>query len=71
MRKLVTFIVAFVLCLSLSVTAFASDVKSNQGGYTGGDTSSPRTGSVAVVVLAITACTAGGIGAVAYKKSKE
>lgn len=71
MRKLVAFVVALALCLSLTVTAFASGVKSNQGGYTGGDPSSPRTGSVAVVVLAITACTAGGVGAFAYKKSKE
>lgn len=71
MRKLVSFVLALVLCLSLAVSASASTVKSNQGGNDGGDSSSPKTGSVAVAVLAVAACTAGGVGAVAYKKSKE
>lgn len=71
MRKFVTFVAALVLCLSLSVTAFASTVNSNQGGYTGGDTISPKTGSSTVAVLLATACAAGGVGLVSYKKSKE
>lgn len=71
MRKFVSFVFALVLCLSLAVTASATTVKSNQGGNTGGSTTSPKTGSVAVAVLSVTACTAGGIGAIAYKKSKE
>ena len=71
MRKFVTFIAVLVLCLSLSVTAFASTVDSNQGGNPGGDPTSPRTGSSAVAVLFTTACAAGGVGLVSYKKSKE
>ncbi len=71
MRKFVTFVAALVLCLSLSVTAFASTVGSNQGGNSGGDTISPKTGSSAVAVLLATACAAGGVGLVSYKKSKE
>ena len=71
MRKIVTFAAALVLCLSLSVTAFASTVKSNQGGNTGGSAISPKTGSSTVAVLVATACAAGGVGLVSYKKSKE
>lgn len=69
MRKLVTLIGALVLCLSLSVTAFAVD--SNQGGNSGGGSTSPKTGSATVAILAVTACTAGGVGLISYKKSKE
>ena len=71
MRKFVTFVAALVLCLSLSVTAFASTVGSNQGGNSGGDTISPKTGSSTVAVLLATARAAGGVGLVSYKKSKE
>lgn len=71
MRKFITFIAALVLCLSLSATAFASTISSNQGGNTGGSTVAPRTGSSTIAVLLVTACTAGGVGLVSYKKSKE
>lgn len=71
MRKFVTFIAALILCLSLSATAFASTVNSNQGGNSGGDTISPKTGSSTVAVLVATACAAGGVGLVSYKNSKE
>ena len=71
MRKIVTFAAALILCLSLSVTAFASTVKSNQGGNYGGDPVSPKTGSSTVAVLLATACAAGSVGLVSYKKSKE
>ena len=64
MRKFVSFVFALILCLSTTV-------KSNQGGNPGGKPTAPRTGSVAVAVLSAAACTAGGIGAIAYKKSKE
>ena len=67
MRKFVSFVFALILCLSMAVTASATTVKSNQGGNPG----APRTGSVAVAVLSAAACTAGGVGAIAYKKSKE
>lgn len=71
MRKFAIFIAALVLCLSLSVTAFAATVGSNQGGNTGGSAISPQTGSGTVAVLLATACAAGGIGLVSYRKSKE
>lgn len=71
MRKFLTFIAALILCLSLSATAFASTINSNQGGNSGGNTTAPRTGSSAVAVLLITACTAGGVGLVSYKESKK
>ena len=64
MRKFISFVFALILCLSMVVTASATTVKSNQGGNPGGKPNAPRTGSVA-------ACTAGGVGAIAYKKSKE
>ena len=70
MRKIVSFILALTLCLSLTVSA-AANVISPQGGNTGGKTTSPKTGSSTVAVLALATCAAGGIGAVAYKKSKE
>lgn len=72
MRKLASFVFALVLCMSLSVPAAA--VISNQGGHhhhKGDKPISPKTGSSVVAVLAFTGCAAGGIGAVAYKKSKE
>ena len=71
MRKFVSFVFALILCLSMAVTASATTVKSNQGGNPGGQPNAPRTGSVAVAVLSAAACTAGGVGAIAYKKSKE
>lgn len=71
MRKFVTFIAALVLCLNLSVTAFASSINSNQGGNSGGEAISPKTGSSTVAVLLVTACAAGGVGLVSYKKSKD
>ena len=71
MRKLVSFVIALILCLSLSVAASASTVKSNQGGTDGGKTTAPRTGSAVVAVLSVTACAAGGVGVAAYKRSKE
>ena len=55
--------------MNLSVPAAAA--MSNQGGNDGGDSVSPKTGSSAVAVLALSACAAGGVGAAAYKKSKE
>ena len=42
-----------------------------RGGNPGGKPTAPRTGSVAVAALSAAACTAGGVGAIAYKKSKE
>lgn len=69
MRKFATFVAALTLCLSLSATAFAT-VNSNQGGNSGGDATSPKTGSSAVMMLAATACAAGGVGLASYKKSK-
>ena len=70
-KRLFGILFAVLLCLSLSVTAFASTVGSNQGGNSGGDTISPKTGSSTVAVLLATACAAGGVGLVSYKKSKE
>lgn len=71
MRKFISFVFALILCLSMAVTASATTVKSNQGGNPGGKPNAPRTGSVAVAVLSAAACTAGSVGAIAYKKSKE
>ena len=70
MRKFASFIFAVALCVSMAVPASAA-AWSNQGGNEGGDPTSPKTGSSAVAALALTACAAGGIGAAAYKKSKE
>lgn len=69
MRKIASFVFALVLCMGLAVPAAAA--MSNQGGNDGGDSVSPKTGSSTVAVLALTACAAGGVGAAAYKKSKE
>lgn len=69
MRKIVSFIFALTLCLSLAIPAAAAI--SPQGGYNGGNPNAPQTGSSAVAILALTACTAGGVGVAAYKKSKE
>ena len=68
MKRFCVFL-ALTLCLSLSIPAAASI--SPQGGYTGGNPNAPQTGSSAVAILALTACNAGVVGAVAYKKSKE
>ena len=71
MKKLVAFVLVLVLCLSMTVTAFAADYASPEGGDSSDETVSPKTGSVAVAVLAAAACTAGGISVVSYKKSKN
>ena len=71
MRKFVSFVFALILCLSMAVTASATTVKSNQGVNHGGNPNAPRTGTGALAVLAAAACTARGVGAIAYKKSKE
>ena len=70
MKKFVAFIFALVLCLSMTVTAFAADYNSPGGGDNTEETASPQTGSVAVAVLAGAACAAGGISVVSFKKSK-
>lgn len=70
MKKLVALILVLVLCLSLSVPVFAASVDSNQGGNGGDKPTSPPTGVSAVVALSIAACTAGGVGIVAFKKNK-
>ncbi len=70
MRKIASFMLALILCMSLAVPAAAA-AWSNQGGNDGGDSVSPKTGSSAVAVLALSTCAAGGIGVAAYKKSKE
>lgn len=69
MRKFASFIFALALCMSLAVPVAAT--MSNQGGNDGGKTTSPKTGSSTVAVLALTTCAAGGVGVAAYKKSKE
>lgn len=63
-KQFIAFVLVIVLCLSLSVCAFA-DVDSNQGG----STTAPQTGSTAIIALAVGACAAGGISFAAYKKS--
>ena len=70
MRKIASLVFTLALCLSLAVPASAA-VYSNQGGNDGGDSTSPKTGSSTVAVLALTACAAGGVGIAAYKKSKD
>lgn len=72
MKKIVSFVFALVLCMSLSVPA-AANVISPQGGHHHhhGKPTSPKTGSSTVAVLALTTCAAGGVGIVAYKKSKD
>ena len=71
MKKFVSFILALSLCMCMSISATANAIISPSGGNDGGNDKSPKTGSSVVSVLALTACAAGGIGAVAYKKSKE
>ena len=68
MKQFIAFVLVIVLCLSLSVCAFA-DVDSNQGGNNGGSTTAPQTGSTAIIALAVGACATGGISFAAYKKS--
>lgn len=70
MKKFVAFIFALVLCLSMTITAFATDYDSPGGGDNTEETASPQTGSAAVVLLAGAACAAGGISAVSFKKSR-
>ena len=70
MKKFASFIFALILCANLAVPASAA-LWSPGGGNNGGSTTSPKTGSSVVAMLALSACAAGGIGAVAYKKSKE
>ena len=70
LKKFVSFILALILCMSMCIPASAN-VISPPGGDDGDNDKSPKTGSSVVAVLALTACAAGGIGAVAYKKSKE
>ena len=70
MKKFVAFIFALVLCLSMTITAFATDYDSPGGGDNTEETASPQTGSAAVVLLAGVACAAGGISAVSFKKSR-
>lgn len=70
MKKFASLIFSLALCVSLAVPTAAAGW-SNQGGNAGGDKNAPKTGVSTVTVLAATACAAGGIGAVAYKKSKE
>ena len=71
MKKLVAFVLVLVLCLTMTVTALADDYASPVGGDSSDKTVSPQTGSVAVAVLAVAACTAGGLSVVSYKKSKK
>lgn len=71
MKKLTAVILVLILCLTLSVSAFAAGIDSNQGGNTNDVPKAPQTGSSIVAVLAITACAAGSTGIFAYKKSKE
>lgn len=76
MKRIISLILVVVLCLALSVSAFAADIDSpgngsgsgNGGAVNGGN--SPKTGSIALATLAITACTAGGISVVAGRKAK-
>lgn len=70
MKKFASFVSALILCASLAIPASATAWSPN-GGNNGGSKTSPKTGSSVVAMLALTTCAAGGIGAVAYKKSKE
>ena len=70
MKKFVSLIFSLALCLCLAIPAAAAG-ESNQGGNGGGNKNSPKTGFPVVTVLAATSCAAGGVGIVAYKKSKE
>lgn len=69
MKRVIAFLLALLLIVCLSVSAFAS-YDSNQGGNTPSDPKAPRTGSVAVIVLACVAVGAGGVYAVTKRKSK-
>lgn len=68
MKRIISLVLAVILCLALSVGAFAAE--SNQGGGRGSKTS-PKTGTAVVAALAITACTAGGVSILANSKSKK
>jgi len=91
MKRVLSLVLVIVLCMALSVSAFAA--YSDQGGITSscdccddctgaypcpcgctdckyGPSSSPKTGSLVLTALAITACTAGGISVLAGRKAK-
>ena len=70
MKKFASLVFSLALCACLAIPA-AADAYSNQGGNYGGNPNAPQTGSTTVAMLAVTACAAGGIGTIAYKKSKE
>lgn len=74
MKRIISLILVVVLCLALSVSAFAAEIPSaGNGSGNGSDVNggnSPKTGSIALATLAITACTAGGISVVAGRKAK-
>ena len=76
MKRIISLILVVVLCLALSVSAFAAADIDSPGGNGSGNGSavnggnSPKTGSIALATLAITACTAGGISVVAGRKAK-
>lgn len=83
MKRIVSLILVLILCLSLSVSVFAAEgiLSPGNGGTGGGDnpgagndggsTTSPKTGSFAVISLAAAACTAGGISVIAGSKAKK
>lgn len=68
MKRIISLILVVVLCLALSVSAFAAN--SDQGGAPDGSSKAPKTGSVALAALAVTACTAGAVSIVTGNKSK-
>lgn len=86
MKRLISLLLVIVLCLALSVSAFANspqyDVCDCCDECTGtldcdcgcatciAVTGSPKTGSIALAALTITACTAGGISVLAARKAK-
>ena len=67
MKRVIALLLALILVVCLSATAFAA---SNQGGTPSTDPKSPKTGSVAVIALAVVACGAGAAYAVSRNKSK-
>lgn len=69
MKKILALILVAILMLCFTVTAFAETYNSNQGGEPGGPTA-PRTGSVAVAVLAAVAAISGGVFAFTNKRGK-
>ena len=69
MKKIIALVLAVILILCMSVTAFAEGFNSNQGGNPGEPTS-PRTGSVSIAVLAAVAAVSGGVFAFTNKRGK-